>query len=141
MLRRRLRRSMATATERSATRSFAHHIRRRGLGLRANIGLRGARRAGADLPVALVVPVAEEANLADPRRVVKAAGPAAARVGLPTEGLMRAGVKGAVGLVVDLPEVADQREMARVGRVGQKALSSGRCNLMPTATASSTGRN
>jgi hypothetical protein len=51
--------------------------------------------------VALVVPVAEEANLADPRRVVKAAGPAAARVGLPTEGLMRAGVKGAVGLMVD----------------------------------------
>ena len=111
------------------------------MGLLANIGLKGARRAGADLPVALVVPVAGGANLADRRRVVRAAGPAAARVGLPTEGLMRAGVKGGVGLVVDLPEVADQREMARAGRAVLKASLSGRCSLMPTATANSTGRN
>ena len=109
------------------------------MGLLANIGLKGARRAGADLPVAhpLVVLAAGGANLADRRRVARDAGPAAARVDLPTEGLMRAGVKGGVGLVADLPEVADQREMARAGRVGLKALSSGRCSLMPMATASS----
>ena len=108
------------------------------MGLLANIGLKGARRAGADLPVALVAGVT---NLADRRRVVGDAGPAAARVGLPTEGLMRAGVKGGVGLVADLPEVADQREMARAGRAVLKASSSGRCSSMPTATVSSTGRN